>query len=550
MISAIKKLKSQRFTALIAIFAVTVLLFSTVSTAVLAEDVPSADTEALLNSLTDFAAGDENATVDEWINGTLANSPELNEWYAIGISKLHPDAALDPYASALENYLQNNTVYSATTRQKYGLALIACGKTDSEYLSALVDETAGKQGIMSYVFALHLLTNGAPSNEYTAEKIIPVLLTLACENGGWALSGKTPDVDVTAMTVQALAPYYNGYGAVKTAVDAAILQLSAMQKEDGGFVAYGKPNPESAAQVMLALTSLGMDPLTDEVFIKNGRTALDAIKDYRLSNGSFSHEQEGDYNLAATSQTFLALTALTIREQAPFFLFTEAPSTFPTLDYTIADTISGKNNTENGNPNGTENGEDTVDPPKTQQASYKLPVCIGVSAVALALCAVMFFKKKKAISDYLIVIIAAVAICLAVVFVDIYTPEQYYGQTVSKDAPIGAVTVEIICDTNLTGRNDAVILKEITVEIEEGETVYDVLVQACRANKIVLDASSGSPTGGVYVRGIDGLHEFAHGDLSGWTYTVGGEQIGIGCDKYKLSPNDKIVWIYSNTFGN
>ena len=147
-------------------------------------------------------------------------------------------------------------------------------------------------------------------------------------------------------------------------------------------------------------------------------------------------------------------------------------------------------------------------------------------------------------------IVAAVAICLAVNFIDIYTPEQYYGQSVTKENPIGTVTVEIICDTDLTGRNDAVILREITVEIEEGETVYDVLAQACRANGIVLDAMSGSPTGGVYVRGIDGLHEFAHGDLSGWTYTVNGEQIGIGCDKYTLSPNDKIVWIYSNTFGN
>ena len=557
MISDVKNLKSRRFTALIVIFAVAVLLFSTASTAIFAESEQFTDTATLLEELTNFAAGAENTSVEEWINGSLSRSPELNEWYAIGISKLHPDADLTPYATALESYLQNNTVYSATTRQKYGLALIACGKSDSNFLSKLVDDTAGSQGIMSYVFALHLLTNGAPSEKFTPENIIPVLLELSCEGGGWALSGKSPDVDVTAMTVQALAPYYNGYDAVKTAVDTAILRLSAMQKEDGGFISYGKPNPESAAQVILALTSLDRDPLTDEAFIKNGRTALDAISNYRLSDGSFSHEQDGGYNLAATSQTFLALTALTDHGQSadrsPFFLFSEAPTVFPTLDYSIADTLSDKNNTESGNPSGdnsTNNGEDTVNPPKTQQGSYKLPVCIGVSAVALILCAVMFLKKRRAISDYLIVIVAAVALCLAVNFIDIYTPEQYYGQSVTKENPIGTVTVEIICDTDLTGRNDAVILKEITVEIEEGETVYDVLAQACRANGIVLDAMSGSPTGGVYVRGIDGLHEFAHGDLSGWTYTVNGEQIGIGCDKYTLSPNDKIVWIYSNTFGN
>ena len=107
MISAEKNLKSRRFTALIAIFAVAVLLFSTVSTAILAESEQSNNTATLLKELTDFAAGAENTSVEEWINGSLSRSPELNEWYAIGISKLHPDADLTPYATALESYLQN-----------------------------------------------------------------------------------------------------------------------------------------------------------------------------------------------------------------------------------------------------------------------------------------------------------------------------------------------------------------------------------------------------------------------------------------------------------
>ena len=554
MISAVKKLKSRRFTALIAIFSVTVLLFSTVSTVILADAEQSTDTAMLLEELTDFAAGAENTSVEEWINGTLSRSPELNEWYAIGISKLHPDADLTPYATALESYLQNNTVYSATTKQKYGLALISCRKSDSKFLEGLVDATAGKQGIMSYVFALHLLTNGSPSEKFTPENIIPVLLTLACENGGWALTGKTPDVDVTAMTVQALAPYYNGYGEVKNAVDKAVEQLSSMQQADGGFISYGKSNPESSAQVMIALTSVGIDPLTDEGFIKNGRTPLNAICDFRLADGSYSHEKNGGYNHSATSQTYLGLSALTVQEKngtfTPFFLFTEAPTDFPALDYTVSDSLFNKNDPSNGNTDTTENDDEQNTTEKNTNGAYKLPVCIGIIATALTVCAVMFFKKKRAISDYLLVIIVAIALCLAVNLINVYTPEQYYGQPVTKENPIGTVTVEILCDTALTGRNDAVILKEITVEIEEGETVYDVLTQVCIANRIVLDAMSGSPTGGVYVRGIDGLHEFSHGDLSGWTYTVNSEQISIGCDKYKLSTNDKIVWTYSNTLGN
>ena len=543
------------------LFAVLLSLFSILSTAVLASDAAEQSrTEALLSDVITFASGEENGTIDSWINGTLSASPNLNEWYAIGISRLIPNADLSPYADALENYLSNNTVYSATTKQKYGLALIACGKGDSEQLKTLVDETAGKQGIMSYVFALHLLTNGAKSESFTPESIIPVILHLACEGGGWSLTGKTPDPDVTSMTIQALAPYYSGYEQVKTAVDAAILRLSAMQKEDGGFISYGKPNPESAAQVIIALTSLGRNPLTDREFIKNGRTALDAISDFQLTDGSFSHEKNGGYNLAATSQTFLALSALTYAEKSdtttPFFLFTEAITAFPRLDYSVRDALlangssgsgdSNANNNNNTDGNTPDNGLDTVNPPKNNPGAYKLPVCIGIAVLAVAICIVMLLKKRKALSDYLIVGGAALALCLAVIFIDVYTPEQYYGQTVTKENPIGTVTIEIVSDIPIEGK-DAVILGKTTVEIEEGETVYDVLTQACRANEIVLDAMSGTATGAAYVRGIDGLHEFDYGDLSGWTYTVNGSSVNAGCDKYPLSDGDVIVWSYTLT---
>ena len=562
MIKTKKRSNPRRFTVPFAILCILLLLFSTVPA--VAEVDPRRQAEAMLSEIVTFASENSDGDIDAWINGRLSATAELHEWYAIGIAKNYPDADLSPYAAALENYLKNNTVYSATTRQKYGLALIACGKSDADYLSGLVDETAGKQGIMSYVFALHLLTNGAVSEKFTPENMIPVLLKLACEDGGWSLTGKSADVDVTAMTVQALAPYYQAYSEVKNAVDAAISRLSQMQAEDGGFSAYGNANPESSAQVMIALLSLGRDPLIDEAFIKNGNSTLDAIKEYRLTDGGYCHIKDGEYNLSATAQTFLALTALNISgnensQNAPFFLFGTSPSEFPTLDHSIADTLANKNgsngsgsgteNSDKNNENTENNGNNTVNPPKNSTGSYKLPVCIGVAAVAIALCVIMFVRKKRAISDYILVIAAAIAICLAVIFIEISTPDSYYGQTVVKDDPIGTVTVEIICDTALTGRNDAVILEKTYVEIEEGETVYDLLVQVCKASGTVLNAMSGSATGSAYVLGIDGLQEFAHGDLSGWTYTVNGEQINIGCDKYVLKDGDTVVWSYSNSLG-
>ena len=53
--------------------------------------------------------------------------------------------------------------------------------------------------------------------------------------------------------------------------------------------------------------------------------------------------------------------------------------------------------------------------------------------------------------------------------------------------------------------------------------------------------------GGIYIRGIAGIHEFDHGDLSGWIYSVNGEKLSAAADKITLKDGDKIVWLYSDT---
>ncbi|MBQ0138712.1 MAG: InlB B-repeat-containing protein [Kurthia sp.] len=105
--------------------------------------------------------------------------------------------------------------------------------------------------------------------------------------GGWALSGKNPDPDITGMALQALAPYYldetkypnstinTTYIDFKKAVERAILAMSAMQKPGGGFNAFGNVNAESTSQVIVALAALNIDPKTKSVNLPTiGETAL------------------------------------------------------------------------------------------------------------------------------------------------------------------------------------------------------------------------------------------------------------------------------------
>ena len=119
----------------------------------------------------------------------------------------------------------------------------------------------------------------------TREKLIQVILDAQLTDGGWTLSGTKADPDMTAMAIQALAPYYKTNETVKAAVDKALEALSALQRNDGGFGSWGTVNSESCDQVIVALTALGIDPTADSRFVKNGLTVLDALAGFYVTGG-------------------------------------------------------------------------------------------------------------------------------------------------------------------------------------------------------------------------------------------------------------------------
>ena len=114
---------------------------------------------------------------------------------------------------------------------------------------------------------------------------------------------------MTAMALTALAPYKDD-AEVKAAVDAALTYLSDAQQADGGFMSWGAANSESCAQVIVALTALGIDPTSDERFIKEGGTVLDALCAFACEGGGFRHSSDqAEPDGMATEQGFYALAA-------------------------------------------------------------------------------------------------------------------------------------------------------------------------------------------------------------------------------------------------
>ena len=167
------------------------------------------------------------------------------------------------------------------------------------------------QGINGPIWALIALDshNYPTSGDVTREKLIQAILDAQLPGGGWNLSGNDADPDMTAMAIQSLAPYYKENEAVKAAVDKALDVLSELQLATGGFGSWGTENSESCAQVIVALTALGIDPAKDSRFIKNGLTILDALASYYVDGGGFRHIASGDRDGMATEQGYYALAA-------------------------------------------------------------------------------------------------------------------------------------------------------------------------------------------------------------------------------------------------
>jgi len=292
-----------------------------------ADTQTNAAAEQILNIQSD---GD----VQEWIDHTLIAAPSkgTNDWYALGLAA-SGQYDLQGYAEALADTAAEHFP-SGTSGERIALTMLACTENAPEICTDILRECIGKQGIMSWIFGLHLLNNGV-SADISVETVVNELLTRQCADGGWAVMGDYGDVDVTAMALQALAPYQHTAAAEKP-VNKALTFLSEHQLDSGAFSSFGTENPESTAQVWIALRSLGIAP-TDTRFVKSG-TLYDGIMQFSLSNGRFSHTLNGEANETATVQVFLALTAESLSH--PLYLFHGAsPETdIPAITSTAAAT--------------------------------------------------------------------------------------------------------------------------------------------------------------------------------------------------------------------
>ncbi len=256
-----------------------------------------------------------------------------SDWLAMVLALNDIPEQYEAYLQALEDYVtgcyaKNGDLSKAKATEYHRIALTVLalggdptrfGKNEAGAPVDLIAEgtyafrgTLGAQGLNGWIFALIALDAGnfpVPADAALGrEEICAAILEAQEPDGGFGLVSGGSDVDITAMALQALAPYRDTCG---EAVEKALAYLSDRQTDTGGFVSYGAENPESCAQVLIALAALGIDPAQDRRFQKNGRTPEDALETFARPDGTYVHAlAETKGNLMATTQVLLARTAL------------------------------------------------------------------------------------------------------------------------------------------------------------------------------------------------------------------------------------------------
>lgn len=545
--------------------------------------------------------------VQVWLEESLPEQvgQTTPDWYAMALAARGCD--LSAYSAALQQYLAENDVPSGSTRERMALTLAACEPAPPALCTELLENSAGTMGIMSWVFALHLLNNEVPSAQISVHECAETLIAQQCADGGWALNGGRGDADVTAMTLQALAPYQYE-DAVADAVARGLDFLADAQLPSGAYQSYGTENPESTAQVWTALSVLGIDALADGRFIRNGNTVLDGILQFRVDTGAYAHTLGGDANPMAAMQVYLALTAAEWQQSgenlllfygrpqwdAPAPTVTEAPAastaaasaqttrrtaavqtgsdaasasesgltastetTAATASATTAKTdisaAESSHTVTESTAAPTEPASTAVPPEGAQSGAAKYPYRIPLTAAAAVIfggaAAVFVCRKNRSAKTYLSLAGGFVLVTALIWLVRIESPQQFYQSETRTGG--GTVTMTIRCDVicGLEGSEaypaDGIIVPLTEFAVSEDETVLELLYDAVKAYALQIETDGSELAETAYVRGIASLYEFDFGDLSGWSYEVNGERPSVGCGAYILHDGDRVEWIYT-----
>lgn len=322
---------------------------------------------------------------------------------------------------------------------------------------------------------------------WSREKMISALLAYQNpENGGFGLNdNKTVGIDTTAMALQALAPYKDTDVLAKRAIDAGLTYLKNSMSDtcDMG-------TSESTSQFLLALTSLGIDPLDSE-FGTSYSNAITSLMEYYCESDAgngFCHDKANKKrNDMASIQAFQALTSYSQFKngEKPYWDLSE--------------------------------GSQEVTAETVEQMIGRLP-----EANLLTLQDEPVLLKIKEMYDQLSESDKKQVENVAVLEAALKKIEELKGLGGEK----GTVSLKIMDGVKagntapITVEDAAAVrgtILDIQAPIYEKDTMMSIIKRSCEQNGIAISIRQGT-----YIESLDNLAEFDRGKNSGWMGTLDG----------------------------
>ncbi len=269
------------------------------------------------------------------------NNAYNSEWQIFTLSRAGLEISEDDITSYKDSIVEKlestDDYWPATDYERVIIALTSLGVDVTDVYGYNLIETLcnldsmGKATSNALIYAL-LALDTKPYQTYedmqwNRNTLIERLLSFQNEDGGFSLTSGSgaADTDITAMAIQALAPYYKekydmeevqrieeeNYEKVHTSVDKALKYLSEKMDSKAGY----RGNSCTAAQVMTALTSLNVDPKTDKRFTKGDKNLVTNLISFKNDKG-FAQDDKSDIvsNFSNTQVTYALISYIRMVE--------------------------------------------------------------------------------------------------------------------------------------------------------------------------------------------------------------------------------------------
>ena len=563
--------------------------------------------EEYLNNVLEYVKAETynpslGSTYGEWaVLAEARGNVSASVWYDKYLSNIAKSVAsmngkLDPTSTQTKHTEYSRVILALTALGEDATKFTGSNGTVYNLVEPLFEKNGStyrvsEQGNNGTAFALIALDSGNYYDNATGTTArnawINSLLDAQISGGSWGIDADFPgsNVDMTAMVVQALAPYCSTNANVKDAVDKAVKWLSAEYQKTGDY-----DSSESAAQVIVALSALNIDAKIDSRFQHNGISVLSNFLSYADPNSKgFLHDKQPNstVNQMASEQAAYTLVAydryvngskrlydmsdVTKRENADAQAVIDMINQIGYVDESSYNAIAEARNAYNKLSAADKEKVTNYNTLTAAETSYK---------AILKQKQIDQYKALKAHYDDLLndktkkygtAAKKKLASILQQAQTDMNAAESCERVTAIYEKAItdldavkpGDIEVTFRLIGALEATQDVDLTKDSylpeyvtwvptkTYALQENATVYDLFTEAMSDAGLRYIGAESNYVSTIYAPSCLGgyaLSEFTNGKKSGWMYTVNGKHPNQGLKNWTLNDGDVVIWHYVNDY--